>query len=379
MFAWTAKLTGSRWTRSARWSRLLSNQREFQRILSKERSRVDRHGGLFGVIILRLESLSSARSQTVRLARLLHKRLRDTDEKGHLGPGRIGIMLPQTNAIATHGVLENILELAAKAGLLIDGEAFVYPDQDEQPPTPFGEAKHDAVQLAGTASGLDSVELDEVRLIAQPRVRPVPLAMLTPKYPVWKRCLDITGGLVGLTLSAPVLVAAFALIRMTSRGPVLFCQSRTGYLGKTFTIYKLRSMIIDAESQRHLLSADNERDGPAFKMAKDPRVTRIGRFLRATGLDELPQFYNVLRGDMSLVGPRPLPVFEADQCNAWQKQRQLVKPGLTCYWQLVKSRQVSFETWMRLDMHYAKRASILRDLRLIGKTFASVFLGRVGH
>lgn len=340
---------------------------------------MDRHGGLFGVIILRLDNLNSAKSQTVHLARLLHKRLRDTDEKGHLGLGRIGIMLPQTNAPATHSVLENILELAAKAGLLIDGEAFVYPDQDEHSQTPFGNATHGTVQLAGTGSSRAAIELDEVRSIAQPRIRSLPLAMLTPNYPTWKRSLDVTGAIVGLTLSAPVVIGAAILIKLTSRGPVLFRQSRTGYLGKTFTIYKLRSMVAGAESQRHSLSADNERDGPAFKMTKDPRVTRIGWLLRATGLDELPQFYNVLRGDMSLVGPRPLPVFEADQCNAWQKQRQLVKPGLTCYWQLIKSRQVSFETWMRLDMHYAKRASLLRDLRLIAKTFASVFLGRVGH
>lgn len=138
-------------------------------------------------------------------------------------------------------------------------------------------------------------------------------------------------------------------------------------------------MVDNADALKAALRESNKRDGPAFKMRGDPRITLLGKLLRSTGLDELPQLVNVLRGDMSLVGPRPLPVDEAAQCAGWQRRREEVKPGLTCFWQLAKSRQIPFIDWMRLDLHYAQNASPSLDVRLIAKTFISVFLGRVGH
>ncbi len=184
---------------------------------------------------------------------------------------------------------------------------------------------------------------------------------------------------VGLLLSAPIILTAAILIRLTSRGPAFFAQRRIGYLCQPFLIYKLRTMVVNAEALKGELMERNERDGPAFKMRNDPRITPIGRILRSTGLDELPQLWNVLTGDMSIVGPRPLPVSEAEQCEPWQRARMNTKPGLTCYWQLAKSRKMSFTEWMRLDMRYARARNLWLDFKLIVSTFSAVILGRVGH
>ena len=358
------------WTRRTRWTPLLQTQREFQRTLSKERARVDRDESCFGLIILRLTDLHGARGQTVQLAKILHRRLREPDEKGHLGLGRIGVMLPATGLMASEFVLDDLVELAAASGLSIEGEAFVYPDQDDRS---SGKPRSDKEEKIPSVS--KTKETGSIPSKPQPQTTSFFLAA----EPRWKRALDILGAGVGLTLSSPLLLTFAALIKATSPGPIIFKQKRTGFLGKEFEIYKLRTMVSNAEELKSSLAESNERDGPAFKMRNDPRITKLGRFLRSTGLDELPQLFNVLRGDMSLVGPRPLPVDEAAQCEPWQKRRQAVKPGLTCFWQLAKSRKMTFAEWMRLDLRYARKVSFGLDLRLIFKTFASVILGRVGH
>jgi lipopolysaccharide/colanic/teichoic acid biosynthesis glycosyltransferase len=144
-------------------------------------------------------------------------------------------------------------------------------------------------------------------------------------------------------------------------------------------MYKLRTMVVNAEELKSTLLDLNERDGPAFKMKNDPRVTRLGHFLRKTGIDEIPQLWNVLIGDMSIVGPRPLPCHEDRDCEHWHRQRLDTKPGLTCIWQISKSRDVSFEEWMRMDLRYARTRTLRHDIALMFKTIGAVILGRVGH
>ncbi len=358
MLAWFARQVTPTWTRKTRWTPLLQNQREFQRCLAKERSRVERNGRCFGIIILRLENLHSARTQTVLLAKLLHRRLRETDEKGHLGFGRLGVMLPETDAMDTESVMLDLLKEAADNDLRVEGEAFVYPDRESDTKRPGKPGQ--LVPREGATSHL-------------------PLSLMVPDYPRWKRSLDVLGAAAGLVISLPLLAIAAILIRATSAGPVLFRQHRTGFLGEPFTIYKLRTMVDHAEKLKGHFADLNERDGPAFKMRRDPRITKIGHILRITGMDELPQLYNVLRGEMSLVGPRPLPVEEAAQCQQWHRRRQDVKPGLTCYWQLLRSRNIPFGEWMRLDLRYARSLSLRLDLKLIVSTFTSVLTGRIGH
>lgn len=157
---------------------------------------------------------------------------------------------------------------------------------------------------------------------------------------------------------------------------MLFKQRRIGLGGIPFEILKFRTMVVDAESQKNALKHLNEQDGPAFKIKEDPRVTRIGRVLRFTCVDELPQLWNVLRGDMSLVGPRPLPCDESDACRWWHRRRLDVQPGITCTWQARGRSMVSFDEWMRLDLEYVRRRSFGFDMQVLFATFAFLLVRR---
>jgi lipopolysaccharide/colanic/teichoic acid biosynthesis glycosyltransferase len=190
--------------------------------------------------------------------------------------------------------------------------------------------------------------------------------------PGWKRTIDIIGSLLGLVLMAPVFLLLALFINTGSPGPVFFRQWRTGRGGRPFLMYKFRSMVIDAEQRKGELLPLNEQDGPAFKLSADPRVTRLGRFLRDSSLDELPQLWNVLRGEMSLVGPRPLPVEEANSCLDWQRRRLDVTPGLTCIWQIRGRSEVTFNEWVRMDLEYVRRQSLWQDVKILFATVPAV-------
>jgi len=196
-----------------------------------------------------------------------------------------------------------------------------------------------------------------------------------PGYNLAKRLLDVTGALCLLTLGAPLLVGAGGLILITSGPPVFFKQQRLGFGGRAFTLWKLRTMVPDAEARRAEVLHLNVAGGPAFKASDDPRLTALGKWLRRLSIDELPQAYNVLRGDMSLVGPRPLPVTE-NRYHGEQFKRLSVKPGLTCIWQTSGRSQITFEQWMDMDLRYVRERSIWEDLRLIWRTVPAVLSNR---
>ena len=176
----------------------------------------------------------------------------------------------------------------------------------------------------------------------------------------------------GLLLLWPLFILIGLAIKLTSPGPVLFKQHRAGLGGRPFLFHKFRSMVVDAEDRKRSLAELNEQDGPAFKIKADPRVTPIGAFLRKTSLDELPQLWNVLRGDMSLVGPRPLPCDEQNQCEGWYHQRLDVAPGLTCIWQVEGRSTVLFDEWMQMDRDYIRSRSAMLDLMLLLRTVLAV-------
>ena len=186
--------------------------------------------------------------------------------------------------------------------------------------------------------------------------------------------LDFLGALVLLVVAAPIMAIAAMAIRLTSSGPALFKQRRAGLGGRPFVIYKFRTMVTDAEARKRELRKYSEQDGPAFKLTNDPRVTAVGRFLRKTSIDELPQLWNVLKGDMSLVGPRPLPVDEADACLQWQRRRLDVTPGLTCIWQVKGRSTVTFAEWVRMDVEYIRKRTLLHDLSILLQTVPAVLL-----
>jgi exopolysaccharide biosynthesis polyprenyl glycosylphosphotransferase len=200
--------------------------------------------------------------------------------------------------------------------------------------------------------------------------RPAPLQLSM------KRLFDIVISGLALWLLLPLLLVVITLIKLTSRGPIFFRQKRVGLHGREFSMLKFRSMVANAEALRESLVKDNDLIGPVFKMRNDPRVTRVGRFIRKYSIDELPQLVNVLRGDMSIVGPRPPVPREVAQYDAWQRRRLSVRPGLTCIWQVSGRNQISFEDWMYLDMQYIDHWSLARDFNLIFRTVPIVITGR---
>ncbi len=194
-----------------------------------------------------------------------------------------------------------------------------------------------------------------------------------------KRALDIALSLLGIVLFAPVFLLVALLVKITSRGPVIFRQTRVGLGGRLFTCYKFRSMYQDAERRKAELMHLNEATGPVFKMKRDPRITPVGRIIRKLSLDELPQLFNVLRGDMSIVGPRPPVPQEVIRYSEHELQRLSVVPGLTCLWQISGRSSVGFERWVELDLAYIDNMTFWNDLKIIVKTVPAVVTGRGAH
>ena len=408
---------------------------EMERLLIKERVRCDRYQQFFSLIVVQFNQVPEVTraTQELTLARFLSSKLRVIDDFGVLRNGGLGVLLPMTDIEGGRVVLSKILQHANHNGLSIEADVFAYhgrlsttstgphkdgfDDSDNERNRQLGdtldEYAEDKVQLFranwdsnGKAETLlkdvfknqsslpkiptypsDSVTTDAASkmvradLDTQNLVRSSAelLRLCSKKYPLWKRQLDIVGASLGLFASVPILLVAGVAIKLTSSGPVFFKQSRCGQFGRPFLIYKLRTMSNNAEQTKHLLEDLNERDGPAFKILNDPRVTSVGKFLRATGIDELPQLINVLKGEMAIVGPRPLPVAEDEECSTWHQRRLDTKPGITCLWQISKSRKMTFDEWMRLDLHYLKKRSLIYDTSLILRTVKAVFMGRVGH
>jgi exopolysaccharide biosynthesis polyprenyl glycosylphosphotransferase len=189
-----------------------------------------------------------------------------------------------------------------------------------------------------------------------------------------KKIMDIAISLFLIIILSPVLIGISLMIKITSRGPVIFKQKRVGLRGRLFSLFKFRTMIADAEKLKKQLESENEADGPVFKIKDDPRVTGIGKFLRKSGLDELPQLFNVLRGEMSLIGPRPPLPEETKSYKRWQLRRLSVKPGLSCFWQIKADRNsIKFEKWMEMDLAYIDNWSLRLDFIILLKTIATVF------
>jgi len=201
-----------------------------------------------------------------------------------------------------------------------------------------------------------------------------PEGNLSPEYLWGKRLLDVAGAVVLLVLLGPIMLVTFVVLLVSTRGRPLFAQRRIGYLGRPFTMLKFRTMVADAVLRQGEVS--NEKDGPIFKNRRDPRTTRIGRFLRKTSIDETPQLFNVLLGQMSLVGPRPPVGEEVAHYKPWQRRRLAVKPGLTCLWQVSGRSEIGFEDWVRMDIWYLRNQGLWTDCKLLLHTPLSVLSGR---
>lgn len=229
-----------------------------------------------------------------------------------------------------------------------------------------GSAANNASAVIEKCENTDRVKLDRDEQLKSKRL-----------YWAGRRFQDILFSALALIVLSPVLlITAVAIYIDDPKGSPIFKQERVGRDGKRFSFYKFRSMCVDAEEKLESLLKDNEMDGPVFKMKDDPRITRVGRFIRKTSIDELPQFWNILKGDMSIVGPRPALPREVEQYGEYEKQRLIVQPGLTCYWQIRPNRNdTSFDEWMDLDMKYIQERSFLTDWKIIFMTVRAVLFG----
>jgi lipopolysaccharide/colanic/teichoic acid biosynthesis glycosyltransferase len=198
--------------------------------------------------------------------------------------------------------------------------------------------------------------------------------------PLWylftKRLLDILGATAAIVIAAPIMVVAVIAVRLETPGPVFFRQYRLGRNGRPFLLYKIRSMTASAPDIRDSLEDDNEASGPVFKIKADPRITRVGRVLRKYSIDEMPQLFHVLFGQMSLVGPRPPIPAEVERYEPWQTERLAVKPGLTCIWQVSGRSDIGFDEWIRMDIEYVRNRNLWLDIKLLLLTIPAVLTAR---
>jgi lipopolysaccharide/colanic/teichoic acid biosynthesis glycosyltransferase len=332
----------------------LLSRAEIKQVLDRERARAERSGEQLSLVTFAGRAGRPDAATVAALRAALRARLRVTDEAGWLDGRHVCAVLPGTGAVGAWKVADDVCTLLPAGVTQPVCAVYTYPVN--------------RTNRAGTAGR----ELP----LAEPEPRQVVALEELFLHPVrfWKRALDVAGALTGLVVLLPLFAVLAAAVKLTSRGPVLFRQWRSGRGGRPFLMYKFRTMIQDAEAHKTALLELNERDGPAFKIKDDPRVTPVGRFLRMTSLDELPQLWNVLRGDMSLVGPRPLPCSETAACDLWQRRRLDVTPGLTCIWQVRGRGGVCFADWIRMDVQYIRSVSLAHDLKLLALTVPAVLL-----
>jgi lipopolysaccharide/colanic/teichoic acid biosynthesis glycosyltransferase len=377
--SWLSGFARSAVTKSRLRSDFLLGAEQLAHMAICERSRVDRNGSILS-ILRTTRALSSVPRANLSLAsEQLQLRLRITDSVGLAGDGKLMLLLPDTPMAGAIHVADDLRRILSTSLGGIEFEIATYPDEfagdddsSMQQLVSIDQKEHclphpSGLQLTGDQSVTGAHRIESAE------------ALFARRCPAWKRVIDVVGASVGIVAVAPVIGAAAILIRVTSPGGAFFVQRREGMGGQSFQVYKLRTMRPDAESLKDDLRAYSEQDGPAFKMTNDPRITSIGRFLRKTSIDELPQLWNVLKGDMSLVGPRPLPVDESQSCQRWQRRRLSVRPGLTCIWQIRGRNSVSFDEWVRMDLKYIKRRSFWYDLYLIAITAHAVVAKRDGR
>jgi lipopolysaccharide/colanic/teichoic acid biosynthesis glycosyltransferase len=421
----------SRRSRGRRWwgvgaSRALPgvlSTSELESACHQERARVDRNGRCFSVLVCRVQARTE--EEFAEVAEVLASRMRAYDRIGSLDAERLALLLPESDGRGAWVFADDTLDQLAEMGHRVDCEVFTYPvdrggrdglglrpaaaapfgtGAPTEPPPPrrpepvFGPVDRDdpdepeAPPRRGT--GTDGPAPDPAPKQARPHpsaslesfadLRPAtelrPVRDLYPYFlqelPLWRRAADVAVAATLLTLLLPLFAVVAVAVLVTSPGPIFFVQWRAGRGGRPFRFYKFRSMYVDAEQRKSELSTQNEQAGPIFKMRHDPRITPLGRWLRKASIDELPQLWNVLLGDMTLVGPRPPTLDEVAAYERWQRERLDITGGLTCIWQVSGRSEIGFEEWVRMDLEYKRKRSARFDLKLLWRTIGAVFTGR---
>jgi len=335
---------------------------EFDQLLLSEQACSDRYGDEFSVLSFRLR-----REQSERTLSALAARLRETDVVGWDGEERVSLLLPCTDPEQARNLFVQ-LRSELPAGALHEPEPV-----SVHAPRALAPVRAPQRESNGTAR---EKAPEEPSISCEPAGV---LRLLSRDLPPGKRAVDLLLSATGLLLLAPLLALIALAVKLTSPGPVLYRQERTGRNLRRFQILKFRTMREGSDRLVAQLQSQNEMSGPLFKMERDPRLTPIGHFLRHLSLDELPQLWNVLRGDMTLIGPRALSP-RPEQFEPWQLPRFEVTPGLACEWQAEHRGETDFDEWMRSDLRYVTRgASFFGDLRLTLKTLLAVLTGRGGR
>ena len=352
------------------------------RILDRERVRSDRTGRPLALVLMGHDSGTAGRTSGEQsIVNALRHRCRITDEVGWFDKRTGFAVLPDTSSEGAARFARSVNEFLKQQHSVETSYAIYqygppHNDQKDQTP-PGGQRRGDTKDTSAPQTWASTEPLERIGEVADPNadVRALESVMAHP-LPWWKRATDIAVAGTGLLFATPVMLVAAAAIKFDSKGPVIFKQQRAGLGDVPFGIWKFRTMSNDAEKRRAELVSTNELDGPAFKMKSDPRITRVGNFLRKTSIDELPQLVNILRGDMTLVGPRPLPLIESDACSPWQRRRLEVTPGLTCIWQVWGRSGVTFDQWMRMDLRYSGRRTFPHDMKILLHTVPAVLKQR---
>ena len=339
----------------------LLNRQHFLKQLHRERRRTDRSKSPLSIALFRIEGdLGKVTVELRALLAILHRCKRETDILGFLGHGRAAVLLTDTDAPGTHGFLRKIAN--AGSDLPFSVATATYPDN-----------LFDAI-LSGQDAGAEMHPL----VLSEPTThRPTGYRL--------KRVIDVVGASVAIALLSPVMLATAIAVAASSPGPIIFKQKRVGRHGKPFVFYKFRSMLHNNDDRIHqefvisLIKGEHERidqgDGnkPHYKLKADPRITRVGHVIRKTSLDELPQLFNVLKGEMSLVGPRPPLPYEVEKYQSWHLRRILeARPGITGLWQVEGRSKTTFDEMVRLDLRYTRLCSLAFDLKLLMLTVRAV-------
>ena len=374
---------------------------EFEQMFVREGARADRSRHAFCVVVFIVEGDVE---DCCELAEMLIERARGADVVGRLDSERLAVLLPYTTGKGAWVFADEVLLQVARKNIKCDCEVFAYPgegsdDHDGTAREPIEAGRQNAVPrpvevdgngapIREPVTGEESERGKEVqdralsqspadglsavvsRRLSRP-VRDLSTCFVEP-LSLRKRALDVVVSGLLLVLLSPLFLLVAIAIKLMSPGPVIFKQDRAGLGGKPFTFYKFRSMRIGAEAAKEDLRDQNEKDGPIFKIENDPRLTPIGRFLRSTSLDELPQLWNVFKGDMSLIGPRPPTLDEVPNYEPWQRHRLDLKGGLTCIWQVSGRSEIGFQDWVRMDIRYAQTRSARMDLGLLARTLGAV-------
>lgn len=312
-----------------------------------QRELADRHDSLFSIVLFDLDRTPRKGRHAERmLLDALRSRLRATDAIGRVDSKLIGVLLPYTSRSGADVIVRDLVRNAGDAVNMEMISVCTFPDD-------WSRSEDRRCSIPDTVRGL-----------------------VFKDRPPWKQTLDVSGAAVAILLLSPIMLLAALAVRLSSPGPILYTQKRAGLGGRPFGFYKFRTMSVDADARKPQLMGLNERKGPVFKIRNDPRITPVGRILRRWSIDELPQLFNVVRGHMSLVGPRPLPVAEVARHSRWHRRRLDVVPGITGLWQVEARDDPDYDNWVRLDVAYLRRRCLLLDLMILVRTIPAVLSGR---